>query len=97
VSPSHLSVFSVLLTLPTSTAYYRSIVREILGSSSSKVVVANPEFLVYRVWENERAFRTDAEINETLLRLWNIMDGSIHAGISSSESAPLFFEQRSFG
>ncbi|GAA5970467.1 hypothetical protein JCM3765_007629 [Sporobolomyces pararoseus] len=37
------------------------------------------------VWENERAFRSDEEINETLLRIWNVMDQSIHAGISSKE------------
>ncbi|GAA6015043.1 hypothetical protein JCM11491_001638 [Sporobolomyces phaffii] len=37
------------------------------------------------VWENERAFRSDQEIHETLLRIWNVMDQSIHAGISSQE------------
>ncbi|GAA5914777.1 uncharacterized protein JCM6883_001091 [Sporobolomyces salmoneus] len=37
------------------------------------------------VWENERAFRTDEEINDTLLQIWNVMDQSIHAGISSKE------------
>ncbi|GAA5829702.1 hypothetical protein JCM3766R1_001270 [Sporobolomyces carnicolor] len=37
------------------------------------------------VWENERAFKSDEEINDALLHIWNVMDQSIHAGISSRE------------
>ncbi|GAA6056797.1 hypothetical protein JCM3770_002804 [Rhodotorula araucariae] len=37
------------------------------------------------VWENERSYLSDAEISERLLKLWRVMDGSIHAGVSSTE------------
>ncbi|BGP40041.1 hypothetical protein JCM10449v2_003999 [Rhodotorula kratochvilovae] len=37
------------------------------------------------VWENERSYLSDAEISEGLLKLWRVMDGSIHAGVSSTE------------
>ncbi|GAA5867270.1 hypothetical protein JCM8547_003142 [Rhodosporidiobolus lusitaniae] len=37
------------------------------------------------VWENERHQRTDAEIHDELLKLWRVMDASIHAGVSSTE------------
>ncbi|GAA6059265.1 hypothetical protein JCM10212_006658 [Sporobolomyces blumeae] len=37
------------------------------------------------VWENERAFKSDDEITEGLLKLWQTMDQSIHAGVTSKE------------
>jgi L-serine deaminase len=37
------------------------------------------------VWENERAFRTDAEIEAGLTRLWDVMDSCIRTGVTSTE------------
>ncbi|GAA5824056.1 hypothetical protein JCM11251_001503 [Rhodosporidiobolus azoricus] len=37
------------------------------------------------VWENERHRLTDDEISSELMKLWSVMDASIHAGVSSTE------------
>ncbi|GAA5928867.1 uncharacterized protein JCM15063_003989 [Sporobolomyces koalae] len=37
------------------------------------------------VWENERAFKTDQEIEDELAKIWNVMDQSIHAGVTSKD------------
>ncbi|GAA5977814.1 hypothetical protein JCM11641_006081 [Rhodosporidiobolus odoratus] len=37
------------------------------------------------IWENERHRLSDAEIHDQLIKLWKVMDASIHAGVSSTE------------
>ncbi|GAA5899193.1 hypothetical protein JCM6882_009280 [Rhodosporidiobolus microsporus] len=37
------------------------------------------------VWENERHRLSDEEISAELMKLWAVMDASIHAGVSSTE------------
>ncbi|KAL7419223.1 hypothetical protein Q5752_006060 [Cryptotrichosporon argae] len=37
------------------------------------------------VWENEAAFRTDAQIRAGLLHLWSVMDTCIRNGVTSTE------------
>ncbi|TXT10642.1 hypothetical protein VHUM_02147 [Vanrija humicola] len=37
------------------------------------------------VWENERAFRSEAEIEAGLMALWETMDGCIRNGVTSSD------------
>ncbi|EJT49241.1 hypothetical protein A1Q1_01641 [Trichosporon asahii var. asahii CBS 2479] len=37
------------------------------------------------VWENERAFRSDAEIASGLLQLWQVMDECIRNGVTSTD------------
>lgn len=37
------------------------------------------------VWENERAFRSDAEIAAGLLQLWEVMDECIRNGVTSTD------------
>lgn len=39
-----------------------------------------------RIWGNERIYLSDAEISNRLLKLWQVMDASIHAGVSSRAS-----------
>lgn len=37
------------------------------------------------VWQNERSYMTSEEVSEGLLKIWSVMDGSIRAGVSSTE------------
>ncbi|ORX37449.1 serine dehydratase alpha chain-domain-containing protein [Kockovaella imperatae] len=37
------------------------------------------------VWENERAFRTESEIRENTMKLWDVMDECIRNGVTSTE------------
>ncbi|BGP55479.1 hypothetical protein JCM8202v2_003083 [Rhodotorula sphaerocarpa] len=37
------------------------------------------------IWGNERIYLSDAEISNRLLKLWQVMDASIHAGVSSQD------------